>query len=181
MTEQILQPAIGPRSSALRQVIFHGRLPARLGFASPVTFNHSIYGETCLQRPPYILLVCLLDLIQVAIGHLATWMSSGRQSMVQLCISSHQWIALLNKPQAIDCILKVVVIGRFHCDITVHYLWCHFVYECFLFAVYLCIAVPIPIVCIMHMIMFIENKSLNLMLITISCMWLNEIMTHKVK
>ena len=70
MTEQILQPAIGPWSSALRQVIFHGRLPARLGFASPVTFNHSIYGETCLQRPPYILLVCLLDLIQVAIGHL---------------------------------------------------------------------------------------------------------------
>ena len=29
-----------------------------------------MYSETCLQRPPYILLVCLLELIQVTTGHL---------------------------------------------------------------------------------------------------------------
>ena len=28
------------------------------------------YSETCLERPPYILLVCLLKVIPVAISHL---------------------------------------------------------------------------------------------------------------
>ena len=79
---------------------------------SNATSVMNVHSNTCLWRSPDKILLRLLELIQVA-----TWMSSRRQSVVARTQTYHQ-SSLPHELQAMDCILKVVVIDRFSCIIS---------------------------------------------------------------
>ena len=56
-----------------------------------------LYSETCLQRPPNGMLLCLLELISVAKGHLAELQKAEIFSKIKLIpsvfIKTHYWIS----------------------------------------------------------------------------------------
>ena len=87
--------------------IMRQRKPRRPSNATSVMNVHS--NNTCLWRSPDNILLRLLELIQVS-----TWMSSRRQSVVARTHTYHQ-SSLPHELQAMDCIVKVVVIDRFSC------------------------------------------------------------------
>ena len=71
------------------------------------------YNETCLKRPPNGILLCLLELIYVAKGHLdelqMAEIVSKSKSVPSVFIKTHYW------SQVINLIIEVVVTNRFHC------------------------------------------------------------------
>ena len=89
--------------------IMRQRKPRRPSNATSVM---NVDSNTCLWRSPDNILLRLLELIQVA-----TWMNSRRQSVVARTHTYHQ-SSLPHEVQAMDCIVKVVVIGRFSCMIV---------------------------------------------------------------
>ena len=86
--------------------IMRQRKPRRPSNATSVMNVHS---NTCLWRSPDDILLRLLELIQVA-----TWMSSRRQR-VEARTHTYNQSLLPHELQAMDCIVKVVVIDRFSC------------------------------------------------------------------